>query len=620
METSPNVSKRGKGVNQSESPIPGEAGLEDDLCNSDLNANWGTEPNFNLNLNLTSPSNPRTPTETLKLHGGTKKDEGNTGGGKSGVKVTVNKEMGKWASTVKTTLMSQGEKDDPTQQKSKIPALSRSPTAESSANSRGEQRLKSPNPKHTPTLSPKTHTHSSTAASPKPHRLEPTTVASCPTTAERLKTQRAESASVLSPKPHTPQPNETTSKSTNKVTGQKIKPNRKEDGGRESSLKKQLQQTLHVPVNPNTHSQKGNTNKITSPKPASRTPTLAGKIHKPDPATTTVNSNEQASRESRTHCETSSINPKLQSQRAETALLGTKNPQQSSLSPKLTTQKHSSAGSLSKNSSKTSSNSKATTVTMDSLDSQSGNHLKASPHSKTTAGSRDSLDSKSGSTSKTSWGSKDSLDSKTGSSSKASSDSKAGMGSRDSLESKTTTEIKVNKTGLDSKTAVSSKSGLGSKDDPDPPSVSFNPRWSPSFKHGPESNFSSSSAVLSSSNPDPIHLTSKPALIGSGSDKNHDVSVFSSSSGNNDNILSGFSTKPSPNARSESDSCKSGPVRSSSKSALADLSSSLALSPRPGSASRSPSPGKNLGSVPSGPSREVLRSPSSAPGNYLQAA
>lgn len=604
METSPNVSKHGKDVNQSESQIPEEAGLVDDLCNSDPNANWGTEPNFNLNLNLTSPSNPRPPTETSKLHGGIKKDEGNTGGGKSGVKVTVNKEMGKWASTVKTTLMSQGERDDPTWQKSKIPALSRSPTVESSVNSRGEQRLKSPNPKHTATLSPKTHTQSSIAVSPKAHRLEQTTVASSPTTAEIFKAQRAESASVLSPKPHTPQP-----KSTNTVTGQKIKSNRKEDGGRESSLKTHSPQTLHVPVNPNTYGQKGNTN-ITSPKPTSRTPTLACKTHKPGPATTTVKSNEQASHDSRTHCETSSTIPKLQSQRAESTLLSTKTPQQSSLSPKLTMQKKvtgtrnsdtsdskenldikdSSAGSLSKTSSKSSSNSKATTVTMDSLDSQSGNHLKTSPHSKTTAGSKDSLDSKSGSTSKASWGSKDSLDSKMGSSSKASPDSKAGIGSRDSLESKTTTEIKVNKASLDSKTAVGSKSGLRSKDDLDPP-VSFNPKWSPTVKPGSESNFSSSSDVLSSSKPELIHVTSKPALTGSGTDKNHNVPGISSSSGHN-LTGSGSSAKPSLKTKTELDSCKSGPAK------------------------RSPDPGKNL-KIPPGPSREVPRSPNSAPGNYL---
>lgn len=598
METSPNISKGGKDVNQSECQIPGEEELDDALCNKDPNANWGTEPNFNLNLNLTSSRNPCPVTETSKRHGGTKKDEGNKGSGKSAVKVAVIKETGKWATTVKTTLMSQGEKDDPSRQKSKIPALSRSPTAERPVNSRGEQRLKSPNPKHTPTLSPKTHTHSSMAASPKPNRLGQTTTASSLTTAEGLKTQRAEPASILNRKPQT---NDMTAKSINKVMSQKIQSGRKEDGGRESILKTQSPQTRHAPVNPNVHSQKGDT-KITSPKPTNQTPTLTGKTLKPDLGSTTVKSNEQASRDTGTHNSAmSSISPKLQNQRVEKALLSTKTLQQSSLSPNSSTQRKvtgtrssdrldtkenlgsndSSSGCLLKTSSKSSTNSKATTVTTDSLDSQSGNHLKVSPHSNTTSGSKDSLDSKSGSTSKTSLGSKDSLDSKTGSNSKASSDSKTGMGSRDSLDSKTTTENKGNKSGLDSKTAMVSKSGLGSKDDPSKtqsPSASFNPRCIPNIKLVSESNFSSGSDVLSNSKPGLVQLTSTPALVATGPKKNHDVSVFSTSSGHNDNNLTGST---------------------------------------PGSASRSPGPGKSLGSIPSGPSREVLKSPGSAPGNYL---
>lgn len=606
METSPNVSKHGKGVNQSECPIPGEAGLVDAFCNNDPNANWGTEPNFNLNLNLTSSSNPRPPIETSKVHGGTKKDEGNKGGGKSGVKVAVNTETGKWSSTVKTSLMSPGEKDDPSRQKSKIPALSRSPTAEKSVNSRGEQKLKSPNPKHTPTLSPKTHAHNNMAGSPKPHQQEQTTIASSPTTAERLKTHRAES--VLNPKQHIAQTNEMTTKSLNKVTRQRIQSNRKEDGGRESSLKTQSPQTLHVPVNPNIHSQKRDTN-ITSPKPANRTPTLAGKTHKLDPANTSVKSNEQVSRDSRAHnSETSSVGPKLQNQRAEAALLSTKTPQQSSLSPKPSTQrkvtgtrnsntsdskenldnKVSSAGSASKTSSKSSSSSKAMTVTRDSLDSQCETHSKASPYSKTTTGSGDSLDSKSGSASKITWVSKDSLDSKTGTNSKASSDSKSGMGSKNDPKTQT-------------------------------PSASFNLKCSPSNEPGSEYNFSSSSDVLSSSKPSPAQMTSKHALVGSGFNIDHVASVLPSSSGCNDNNLTSSIAKSSPEPRAEPDSFKSGPVWSSSKSALAHLSSSLALSPTPSSASRSPGPGKSLGSVPSGPSREALRSPGSAPGNYVHA-
>ncbi|KAI4786870.1 hypothetical protein KUCAC02_036840 [Chaenocephalus aceratus] len=44
---------------QSEDLIQDGAGLADALGNTDPNANLGAEPNFNLNLTLTSQSNPR---------------------------------------------------------------------------------------------------------------------------------------------------------------------------------------------------------------------------------------------------------------------------------------------------------------------------------------------------------------------------------------------------------------------------------------------------------------------------------------------------------------------------------------------------------------------------------
>ncbi|XP_044039772.1 G protein-regulated inducer of neurite outgrowth 1-like [Siniperca chuatsi] len=576
METSPNVSKRRKDVVQSESPIPGEAELAVALANTDPNANLGVEPNFNLNFNLASPRNPRSATKTLKLHGGNKKDDGNKGGGKPGAEGAVTTETGKSASILTTTV----EKDDLSRQKSKIPSLSRSPTAEASVNSRGEQRLKSPNPKHTPTLIPKTHTHSNVAANPKPHRVEQTTIASSPRTTERVKTQvpRVESASVANPKRHIALTTELTKKTTNKITvSLKMQRNRREDDGKEISLETQSPKMLHLPVSPSVPNQKGDSNVI-SPKLANRTPTMTAKTQKPDPSSMTTKSNEQTRHDSRTpSSETPTVGSKSQNERAEMALLSTKTPQLSSRSPKPSTHretsgtrnsnapgskenldsKDSSVGSGSKTSSKSSSNSKATTK--DSLDSKTGSDSKASPNYKTAMGSKDSLDSKSDSASKTSWGSKDSLDSKTGSNSKASPNCKSRMGSGDSLDS--ATEIKASKTGLDSKTVVGSKSGMGSKDDLDP-------------KTG-----------LSGSKDDNLKATSSSA-------------------------------KPSPDPKAASDSSKPGPVRSSSKSALADLSSSLTLSPRPGSASRSPGsgPGKSLGSSPAGPNREVQRSPGSAPG------
>ncbi|KAK9525063.1 hypothetical protein VZT92_017406 [Zoarces viviparus] len=332
-------------------------------------------------------------------------------------------------------------------------------------------------------------------------------------------------------------------------------------------------------------------------------------------------------------------------QRTEMALLSTKTPQTSSLSPKPPTErkasgtrnrnasgskenldgKDSSAGSGSKTSSKSSSNSKA----MDSLDSKKGSDFKASPNSKTAMGSKDSLDSKSGSASKTSWGSKDSLDSKTRSNSKASPNWKSGLGSGDSLDSKTAIEIKPSKTSPDFKTVVGSKSGMGSKNNLDPKTLSpsdsknsFNLKTSPRFKPPSELNLSSNSGVLSSSKP---CSTSKPSLLASGSNMDLVGSVSPSSprtglSGSKDNNIKAASSSaklsPDPKATG-SDSSQPGPVRSSSKSTLADLSPSLTLSPQPSPASRSPGsgPGKTLGSSPAGPHREVVRSPGSAPGS-----
>lgn len=602
MEVSPNAHKRKK--DESECPILGEEEPADALGNTDPNANWGMEPNFNLNLAL--PRNPRPSTETSKLHGGNKKDDGNKGGGKPGAKGAVTMETGKSASS---PVMSPGERDDPSRQKSKIPALSRSPTVEASLNSRGEHRLKSPNAKHTPTLSPKTHTHSNMAVSPKPHRLEQTMVANSPRTTERVKIQisRAESASVSNPKPHT-LTTEVTTKTTNKVTvSPKILTKRKEEGEKEVGLATQSPKTLHLPVSPRVQHQKGDSNVI-SPKSANRTPTMTAKTPKPAPAGT--KSNEQTRNDSRT-----------QNQRADVALLSNKTPQPSYLSPKPSTQRkapgtrnNNASGSKENldsqdssvgSGSKSNSNSKVTT-TKDSLDSKIGSDSKPSPITKTTMGSKDSLDSKSGSASKTSLGSKDSLDSKTGSNSKASPNSKSGMGSGDSLDSKTTTEIKESKTSPNPKTVVGSKSGMGSKDNLDPKTQI------------PELNQSSNSDALSSSKPGPTRSTSKPSLLVSGSNMAlvGSVSPSSSRTGLSNNLNTTTSTsKPSPDPKAGSDSSKPGPVRSSSKTALADF----LLSPRPNSASRSPGsgPGKTLGSVRAGPNREVLRSPGSAPGNYI---
>nr|XP_033465256.1 mucin-5AC [Epinephelus lanceolatus] len=619
METFPSTTKCKKDVIQSECPIPEEAELADALGNTDPNANWGAEPNFNLNLTLTSPSNPRPAIGTSKLHGGNKKDDRNKG--------AVTMETGKSAYTLTIPVMSPVEKDDPTHQKSKIPALSRSPTAEASVNSRGEQRLKSPNSKRTPTLSPKTHTHSNMAASPKSHGMEQTTIASSPRTTERVKTQeqRAEPASILNSKPHVALTTGPTTKTSNKTT---ISP-KLQTHGKAISFETQSPKTLHLPISTDVHNPKGELDVI-SPKAANRTPTLTTKTQKLDTASTRHDSRTQGS-------ETPPVGPKSPNQRGEMAQLNTKTPQLSSRSPKPSTQRKAS-GTRNKNASgskenldgqdlsvgsvsKDSSNSKATTVTTDSLDSKTG------LNSKTAMGSKDSLDSKSGSASKTSWGSKDSLDSKTGSNSKASPSCRSGMGSRDSLDSKTAIEIIADKTSPDSKTFGGSKSGMGSKDNLDPKTQtpsdskgSFNLKTSPSLKPGSEFNLSTNSDLLSSSKPAPNRSTSKPSLVASGSkmDSVGSVSLLSSRTGPagskyNHLKAASSSAKSSPEPKAAANSYKPGEVQSSSKSPLADLSPSSMLSPTSSSTSRSP--GKSLASGPAGPNKEVQRSPASAPGS-----
>ncbi|XP_035849586.1 mucin-5AC-like [Sander lucioperca] len=625
METSPNITKLTKDVVQSECPIPEEAELADALGNTDPNANWGAEPNFNLNLTRTSPSNPRQATETSKLHGANKKDHGNKGGGAKGAVTT---ETGKSASTLMTHVMSPRERDDPSRPKSKTSALSRSPTAEALVNSKDEQRLKSPNPNRTPSISQKSHAYSNMAASPKPQ----VTIGSSPRTTERVKTQvqRAVPASVSNPIPHVALTTGLTTKTTNKLT---VSP-KVQTHGKVISLETQSPKMQHIHVSPNGHDQKGDLN-VTN-----QTPTITAKPQKPDPASTRHDLGTHSS-------EMPPVGPKSPNQRAEMAQLSAKTPQPSSLSAKPSTQrkasgtrnsnasgskdnldgKDSSISSGSKTSSKSSSNSKATTK--DSMDSKTLSDSKASPNSKTAMGSKDSLDSKSGSTSKTSWGSRDSLDSKTGSNSKASPNFKSGMGSRDSLDSKTATEIKASKTNPDSKTVVGSKSGSGSKDNLDPKTqtsdskASSNLKTSPRVKQGSVLNPSSNSNVFSRSKPGLTRSSSsKPSLVASGSkmDLVGSVSLLSSGtclSGSKDNNpkAASFSAKPSPDVKAGSDSSKPGPGRSSSKSALADLSPSLIPSPTPSPASSSPGsdPGKALGSSLAGPNRDVQRSPGSDP-------
>lgn len=610
MESSKNLLKRQRDIVQSEGPVTREHGLEDDLCNADANTKLELEPNFNLNLNLTSPTNPRPFIESSKLHGGQKKDNMTKGGEKPGVKVAVSMSAG----ILTPTVTSPGERDDPSWQKSKIPSLSRSPTAKPTVRCRDEQLLKSPNIKHAPGLSPKMHT------SLKPQQMEQTTMACSPKSTERIKIQSLNSTKSLTAG--------LTTKTTNKITvSLSMQSNQKEDGGK--VFKTPSPQTLHLPVSPQIPNQKAKANAISS-KLANQIPTV--EVNQ-NPPSITSKSNPKPGHDSRTHSsETSSTATKSQSQRGESALLSNKSPLLTSVSPKPSTQrkatrtinsnttqpkenlesKDSSVGS--KTNSKFSSNSV-------SLVSKTGTESKASHNSKSQIGSRNSLDSKSDSASKTSSDSRDSLDLKNDFPSKATPNFKLGMSSRDSTDSRNMSDIKPNKITQESKTAGASRTGIRSKDDQDPkylPDSKINLQTSPTAECG----IASSSDVSSHYKAELTQSTSISTLTTSSSkvDLVRSVSPSSSLSRTKDGNLksSASSTKQGTNPKAGSNIPKSGPVHPTSKLALRDLPSSLTLSPRPGSASRSPGScaGKTLDSNPVGPHRAAQISPGSASGNY----
>lgn len=551
MASPSNVSKRRKDVVEFDCLIPEELEFSNTPEIADPNANWTPEPNFNLNMS--SPRNPRSAGETSKLLAGNKKDDGNKGSVKRGV-------------------ISPAER-----QKSKIPALSCEPVAEVTVNTRDEQRLKSPNVKHSSSLSPKMHTHGNMGATPKPYRIVQST--GSPRTAERVKTE--------SEKPHRQRLN------------LKMESNRKEEGQKHSSINAQSPQTLDLPLSPNVHNQKGDTSAV-SPKLATRIPML---------------SSQKAGHDSKAHgSEMSCIAQNSQNQKTESAPLSAKTPPffcpKPSMPIKITGSKenvegkHSSAASGFKTIIKSSS--KATVISKDSLNS------KGHPEFRSQVGSGDILEFKSSSTFKSSLDSKDSLDSKTGSSFKVSPSSV-----RDSPDSTKPTETKTN-SSQDSETSAGSKVGRGYKENQDltyfPDSnVIFSLQTDPYAKPHSDLNVSSSSDVSNSSKTKPTQSTSKPTLQDSCSVIEVSRSDCPSPISSGSLKTTSLSTKSSPVPKIGSDTSRSCPPRPSSKSARADLSSSPKLvsagksqgsSPRRGTATSSPGPG------------EDQRSPDSVPGNY----
>lgn len=368
---------------QSGTLSPGEAELADSQGNREPNANWTVKPNFNLNL--VSSCYPYQTMDTSMLDGQTKNYDGTKVGEKSMTNAAVTIQTEK-SNSPGTPIGSPVEKDDPLRHKSKIPALSRSPASEGQLNCKAEQKLKSSNLKHIPTLCQKTLSNSKRAANPKPQLL---VAAGSPrmTTKEKSQAPQVESASISNPKPPAVVKSEETTKTTKSP---KLNTNKKDDGG--ISLDTHAPNTLHIPVSSRTQKQKEDS------KLANQRPTLTTQTQKTVPAITMPDEKTENDFSS----EIPTLGSKLQNQRDGTALLSTKAPQPSSSSPKPSTQRKTS-GTRTRNAS----------------------------------GSKENLDSKDssiGSESKTQ--SKDSLESKTGSSFKASSN-KLGMGSRDSLDSKT---------------------------------------------------------------------------------------------------------------------------------------------------------------------------------------
>lgn len=379
MELFPNGPKHVKDLIQS-----GDLGYADSQGNREPNANWAVKPNVNLNLNPVSSFHPHQTMDTSVLDGQNQNYLEAKPEGESVAKVAATIEAGK-SGSLGTPVVSPVEKDHVLQQKSKIPALACSPMSEGQLNRKGMQRLKSPNLKHTPTLSPKALSNSKIAANPSNVRM-----------AEREKSQvRKESGSSSIPNPHTVGTREETAKTANKSL--KMNTSQKGEG--------EISRNTHLPTASVCHKLKEDS------KLANKTPTLATQSQRPVSAVTMPDEKM----ENYSSCE-GPIRSKLQNQRDGMVLLGTKNPDLSSQSPRPSTERKT-TGTTTRNASRSKEN-------INSKDSSIASSSKTQ--------SKDSLDSKSGSVSKTSLGSKDSLDLKTCSSSNC----KSGKGSRD-IHSKT---------------------------------------------------------------------------------------------------------------------------------------------------------------------------------------
>lgn len=332
MELLPNSSKHAKDVIQS-----GHSGYADSKGKRESSANLNLNPVSSFHLHQTMDSAVLDEQNQNYLEA---KPEG-----KAVAKVAVTIETGK-CGLMGTPLVSPVERDNVFQPKSKIPALTSSLMSEDQLNRRGVQRLKSPNLKHTPTLSPKALSNTKKADNPSNLTVD-----------EKEKSEvHKESASVSIPNPHTINTREETTKTAIKI------------------LKVNTSQKCEGEISQNTHS-----------------------------STTSVR--QKVKEDSKLGNQTPTLKTNIENERDGTVLLGTKN----SKSPKMSTEKKN-TGTTSKNASRPKENINSTASSTkheskDNLDCKSGPVSKTNLGSKDSS----DLKTGSSSNSKSGKGSRDGL-------------------------------------------------------------------------------------------------------------------------------------------------------------------------------------------------------------------
>ncbi|XP_014913085.1 flocculation protein FLO11-like [Poecilia latipinna] len=550
-----NATKQRTDIVQLELDVPEDVEPSSTAVNTDPNDNWGMEPNFNLNFNLSSQSNPRPTKEPSKMHSGSKKE---------------NKSKGGAAAADFNTISVPSEKP-----RSKIPTA----TAQMTVKDKVSQQPKSPNIKNS---------SSPEVQSPKPTGVE---LRSSQRSTEKV---RSETPTAESAKPVTAVTPEPTANSANSVTPtRKTQSNRTNEGGREIHLETPPK-TLQLPKSPKVHNQKGDKSTISPKLTTTRTPTMMAKIKKPDPVNSTADQKPEDDSGAQGVFTTSGTSQK---EKTGSPLLRTKPSRVSSLSPNPSTQRKTngtrtinvskSEGNLHSKDLKAASGPKVNIKT--SSTPRSTKRSKDGLDSKLSSKSRDALDSRSSSASKSSLDSRDSLDSKKLQSSKV---------IRNPHDPKTSAETRMKKSHQGSEKVIDSKTVPKNNHDSKLLQISkagFDPKIKPNSGSDSKPGFtqSGSPATLQAS-------AFSMDLLGCGS-----LSPISSGTIK----TSGFAVELSLNRKSQSDSSRPGQVRSGSKSTLTDLSAPISTIQSPGA-----STGKNVASPVTGSNKENQKSPSSTPG------